>query len=100
MKVSRQVITKLVREQIRYGEDYSHAKLYGIYLQIMNQDRFVGYPVMSSAGFGRLVRTWASSEGWLDRKLSKDGKALFFKRDLRVKCPALRLIEWVKQWKL
>ena len=100
MNVSSTVINKLLRDQMRYGEEYDYKKLYSIYLQIMNQDRFVGYPRLSKEGFERLVRTWVSVDGsWMGRKKGKDNKALFFKRDLRCQCPFLKLMEWVKKWK-
>jgi len=97
MNVPRAIINKLLRDQMRYGEYYTYAKLYAIYLQIMNQDSFCDHFRMSEDTFQGLIRSWVASEGtWIGRKLGDDGRALFYKLEPIVNCPFLNLVEWVR----
>jgi len=98
MNVSGTVINKLLRDQMRYDREYSYSCLFGLYNEIMNQDRFCTYNVKSFKTFRNNLNEWAAADSWLV-KVGEGKQARFSKREPSVNCPFLNLVEWVRSWK-
>jgi len=101
--MNNKVLNKLIRDQMRYGEEYSYADIYQIYLDdVMDNDQLMKNKVLSAKTVRNYVGTWANDSVWLGRKYTKEG-ALFFKLEPPVNCPYLllkqKLMEAVrKRW--
>lgn len=77
------ILQKLLREQMRYGQEFAFTGMEAKYNTIMNEGKLAELKKMSIETFHRRLNEWSNvHDGWLQKK--GEGKnAVFFKREPR-----------------
>jgi len=96
--MSNLIISRIVRDQMRYGIDYSGRRLYHLYIEEMNRDAFIDHTPVKEKTFKNYVTVWANDCEWMER-VFVNREVRYRKLEPSVNCPFLNLVEWVKQWK-
>jgi len=86
------VLQYQLRTHMAYGQQYTFLGMKSLYGQIMNQDTFIIYTIISDKTFRNKINEWSNvDDGWLQKE-GRGRDARYYKRD------TFKPIRWSKYY--